>query len=84
MSLWWIPAGIAAWFLVAAMAALCIGPVLGRCSRAREAVDQRLMRGLEGMRVPEARQPSQKDGQVAPGRPTAGSGIARREQNVTL
>jgi hypothetical protein len=84
MSLWWIPAGIAAWFLVAAVVALCIGPVLGRCSRAREAVDQQLTRGPEGMRVPEARQPARKDGQVAPGGPTAGSAIARREQNVTL
>ena len=84
MSLWWIPAGIAAWFLVAVVVALCIGPVLGRCSRTREAVGQRLMRGPEGMRVPEARQPSQQDGQVAPAEPSAGSGIARREQNVTL
>lgn len=37
MSLWWIPAGIAAWFLMSVTIGLCIGPVLGRCSRAREA-----------------------------------------------
>jgi hypothetical protein len=42
------------------------------------------MRGPEGMRVPEARQPAWQDRQVAPGLLTAGSSIARREQNVTL
>jgi hypothetical protein len=90
MSLWWIPAGIAAWFLVAVVVALCIGPVLGRCSQAREAVGPQGMRmpeGMrapEGMRVPEARQPAWQDRQVAPGWLTAGSSIARREQNVTL
>jgi membrane protein YdbS with pleckstrin-like domain len=78
MSLWWIPAGIAAWFLVAVVVALCIGPVLGRCSQAREAVSP------QWMRVPEARKPAWKDQQVAPVWLTAGSGIARREQNVTL
>ncbi len=35
MSLWWIPAGIAAWFLISVVVGLCIGPVLGRCSEAR-------------------------------------------------
>jgi membrane protein YdbS with pleckstrin-like domain len=90
MSLWWIPAGIAAWFLVAVVVALCIGPVLGRRSQAREAVGPqwtRVPEGMgvpEGMRVPEARQPVWKDRPVAPGWLTAGSGIARREQNVTL
>ena len=55
MSLWWIPVGIAAWFLVAVAVGLCIGPVLGR-----------------------------KERQVTPGWLSAGSAIARREQNVTL
>ena len=37
MSLWWIPAGIAAWLLIAIVVGLCIGSVLDRCSQAREA-----------------------------------------------
>ena len=84
MSLLWIPAGIAAWFLGAAVVALCIGPVLRRCSQAREAADQQWMRLPEDMRVPEARQPTGKHGQVTPGQLTAGNSIARRERNVTL
>jgi len=40
MSLWLIPVGIAAWFLVAIVVGLCVGPVLGRCSQAREAAAQ--------------------------------------------
>ena len=52
MSLWLIPVGIAAWFLVAIVVGLCIGPVLGRCSQAREAADQP---GLPGAGVGIAR-----------------------------
>jgi len=36
---WWVVAGLAAWFAVAVPAALVIGPVLRRCSRAREELD---------------------------------------------
>ncbi len=39
---WWVPIGLAAWFLVALAIALCLGPVLRRSSQAREAVDQQL------------------------------------------
>ena len=39
---WWVPIGLAAWFLVALAIALCIGPVLRRSSQAREALDQQL------------------------------------------
>jgi hypothetical protein len=78
MSLWWIPAGIAAWFLIAIVVGLCIGPVLGRRLQGREAA------GQQWMRAPEARKPARKDRQVSPGWLSAGSAIARREQNVTL
>jgi hypothetical protein len=78
MSLWWIPAGIAAWFLIAIVVGLCIGPVLGRCSQAREAASQ------QWMRAPDARKPARTDRPVSPGWLSAGSAIARREQNVTL
>lgn len=61
MSLWWVPAGIAAWSLVAVVAGLYLGPVLGRCSQVREAADQKWARAV-----------------------AAGSGIARRDQDVTL
>jgi hypothetical protein len=37
---WWVPIGMAAWFLVALAIALCLGPVLRRSSQAREAPDQ--------------------------------------------
>jgi len=40
MSLWLIPVGIAAWFLVAIVVGLCVGPLLGRCSQAGEAAAQ--------------------------------------------
>jgi hypothetical protein len=33
---WWVPIGLAAWFLVALAIALCLGPVLRRSSQARE------------------------------------------------
>ena len=39
---WWVPIGLAAWFLVSIVAALCIGPVLRRSSQAREPLDQEL------------------------------------------
>ena len=37
VGLWWIPVGIAAWFLVSVAVGLCVGPVLGpdRVSGAR-------------------------------------------------
>jgi hypothetical protein len=41
MDVWrWIPAGLAAWFAVAAAAALWLGAVPGSCSQAPEAPDQ--------------------------------------------
>lgn len=41
MSLWWIPAGLAAWCVLAVALSLFLGPVLARCSRAREAADEK-------------------------------------------
>jgi hypothetical protein len=32
---WWVPIGLAAWFLVAIVASLLIGPVLRRSAQAR-------------------------------------------------
>ncbi len=63
MSHWWIPVGIAAWFLISIVAGRCIGPVLGRCSQAREAADQ------QSVRASDARKPTWKNRQVAPGCP---------------
>ena len=37
---WWIPIGLAIWFAVATAVALWLGPVLGSCTQAREALDQ--------------------------------------------
>ena len=38
---WWVPIGLAAWFLVAIVAALIIGPILGRSAQARESYSQK-------------------------------------------
>jgi hypothetical protein len=78
MSLWWIPAGITAWFLIAIVVGLCIGPVLGRRSQTREDA------GQQWMRAPDARKPARTDRPVLPRWLSADSAIARREQNVTL
>lgn len=37
---WWVPIGLAAWFLVAIVASLLIGPVLRRSSQARGSASQ--------------------------------------------
>jgi hypothetical protein len=37
---WWIPISLAAWFSVAAAAALLLGRFLSICSQARESLDQ--------------------------------------------
>ena len=42
MDLWWVPVGLAAWFLVAVVIGLCIGRVLRRCSQVRESIDRKL------------------------------------------
>ncbi len=39
---WWVPIGLVGWFLLALAIAVCLGPVLRRASRAREALDQQL------------------------------------------
>lgn len=78
MSLWWIPAGIAAWFLVAIVVSLCIGPVLGRRSQVTVAASQ------QWVKVPDARKPARSERPVSGAWLAANSSIARREQNVTL
>ena len=57
MSLWWIPVGIVAWFLIAIVAGLCIGPVLGRRSPAGEAAGKQWMAGQQWMNQTRASQP---------------------------
>jgi len=87
VSLWLIPVGIAAWFLVAIVVGLCVGPLLGRCSQAREAAAQSQAREAAAQpwtRASGAHEPTWKDRQVSPGLLGAGVGIARRDQNVTL
>ena len=39
-SLWWIPIGLAAWFLLSLVVGLCLGPVLSRSAEAREALER--------------------------------------------
>ena len=39
---WWVPIGLAAWFVVALAIALWLGPILRRSSQAREGPGQQL------------------------------------------
>ena len=45
---WWVPIGLAAWFLVAVVMALCIGAALGRASQARESLDRQVTEISDG------------------------------------
>jgi hypothetical protein len=45
---WWVPIGLAAWFLVAVVVAMCIGPVLRRSSQTLESLDQRFAETSDG------------------------------------
>ena len=67
MGLWWVPIGLAAWLLVAIVAALCIGPVLRRSSEARKALDQQL-RDRSG-----AAEPSQDEWPTVPASRSGGA-----------
>ena len=49
---WWVPIGLAAWFLVAIVASLLIGPVLRRSSQAREFFSQELEETSDGHKPP--------------------------------
>jgi hypothetical protein len=37
---WWLPIGLAAWFALAVVVSLLLGPVLRRSSQTREALDR--------------------------------------------
>ena len=39
---WWVPIGLATWFVVALAAGLVIGPVLRHSSRAREELEEHM------------------------------------------
>jgi hypothetical protein len=42
-SWWWVPIGLAAWFLVSLAVGLCLGPILRRCSEARDALERQFV-----------------------------------------
>jgi flagellar biosynthesis/type III secretory pathway M-ring protein FliF/YscJ len=60
VGVWWVPIVLAAWFVVAVVAALGIGPVLRRGSEARKALDQQLRDLSDGHEL------SQDDRQASP------------------
>jgi hypothetical protein len=66
MGLWWVPVGIAAWFVVSVVVALGIGQGLRHCSQVRKAIDQ------QGVKAPGPREPSWDERQVSPERTRAG------------
>jgi hypothetical protein len=68
VGLWWVPIGLAAWFGVAVVAALFIGPALRRGSEAREALEQQLKD------IPDGYEPSQDERQALPGQRDPGAG----------
>jgi HAMP domain-containing protein len=49
---WWVSAGLVAWFAVSLAAALWLGPVLRRCSQARETLEARMGEMPAGLREP--------------------------------
>jgi hypothetical protein len=71
VGLWWVPIGLAAWFGVAIVAALCIGPVLRRSSEARKALDQQVRD------LPDGYEPSQEERQAAPTSRGTGASAAK-------
>jgi hypothetical protein len=46
--MWWVPIGVAAWFLASVVMAMCIGPVLRRSSQVRESLDQQFAEVPDG------------------------------------
>jgi hypothetical protein len=56
---WWVPIGLAAWFLVAIVAALLIGPVLKHSTRIRDSLSR------EPEETSGERKPSQDERQVS-------------------
>jgi hypothetical protein len=65
MGLWWVPVGIAAWFVVSVLVALGIGRVLRHCSQVKKTVDR------QWVKVPGPREPSWDKRQVSPERTRA-------------
>ena len=51
---WWVLIGLVAWFAVSVAVGLWLGPVLRRCSQAREALETRM--GEMPARLQEPRQ----------------------------
>jgi hypothetical protein len=80
VGLWWVPIGLAAWFGVAVVAALFIGPALRRSSEAREALEQQLKD------MPDGHEPSQDEWQTMPAQrgPGAGDGQPSRGRPMSL
>lgn len=70
MGLWWVPVGIAAWFVVSVVVALGTGQVLRHCSKVQETMDQ------QWVKAPAPREPSWDERQVSPGQ-LRRAGIAR-------
>jgi hypothetical protein len=57
---WWVPIGLAAWFLVAIVAALLIGPFLKRSARIQDSLRPPGLEETSG-----ERKPSQDERQVS-------------------
>ena len=49
---WWLPIGLAAWFLIALLVGLCLGPVLRRTSEAWEAPEHQLTKSDDHRQPP--------------------------------
>ena len=53
---WWVPTGLVAWFAVSVAVGLWLGPVLRRCSQAREALELEARMGEMSASLQEPRQ----------------------------
>jgi hypothetical protein len=61
---WWVPIGLAAWFLVAIGVGMLIGPVLRQSSQARDSLDQEFL-DTELEETPDERGPPEAERQAS-------------------
>lgn len=63
---WWVPIGLVAWFLIATVAALLIGPVLKRSARIRDSIGpEQKETNPEPEKAPDKRKSSQDERQAS-------------------
>jgi hypothetical protein len=62
-SWWWVPIGLAAWFLVSLAAGLCVGPILRRSAEARDAIERQFAKPDVHHQPPQDERQASRDGE---------------------